>query len=121
MPRGGTMLVGATHEETGFECATTHAGARGAARDRRARAVPVLAHATAVDHWAGLRPVTPDALPILGTDPGFPALLYACGFSRNGILLAPWAAEQLASTLIGGTDAPSLMPFRVAPVRDAPA
>lgn len=112
VPRRGTMIVGATHEDTGFACATT---ARGMASLRAiaAHAVPVLAHAAAVDHWAGLRPVTPDGLPILGADPRFPALWYACGFSRNGILLAPWAAERLASAMLGDADAASLARFGV--------
>ena len=37
-----------------------------------------------------------DTHPILGADPESPALVYACGYSRNGILFAPWAAAQLA-------------------------
>jgi Glycine/D-amino acid oxidases (deaminating) len=65
------------------------------------RAVPALREATVVAHWAGLRPMTPDGLPILGADPDHPQLLYACGYSRNGILLAPWAAERLAELLVG--------------------
>jgi glycine oxidase len=55
-----------------------------------------------LEHWAGLRPMASDGLPILGGDPQVPALCYACGFSRNGVLLAPWAAEQLLPVLMGG-------------------
>jgi glycine oxidase len=58
-----------------------------------------------IDHWAGLRPVSPDGLPILGADPEQPRLLYACGFSRNGILFAPWAAHQL--TALAASELPS--------------
>ncbi len=112
VPRAGTLLVGATTEEAAFECETTPRGLA-ALRAIAAHAVPVLNHAEVVEHWAGLRPVTPDGLPILGTEPSFPALSYACGFSRNGILLAPWAAAQLASSLDGGTEAGNLAPFRV--------
>jgi len=53
-----------------------------------------------------------DTHPILGADPDSPALVYACGYSRNGILFAPWAAEQLASVLTGDP-APALVPFYV--------
>ncbi len=112
IPRAGTLLVGATSEEAKFACETTPRGLA-ALRAIASHAVPVLSRAPVVEHWAGLRPVSPDGLPILGIDPSFPALSYACGFSRNGILLAPWAAEQLASSLGGEADAASLAPFRV--------
>jgi glycine oxidase len=120
VPRAGGLIVGATNEETGFECAVTPRGLA-ALRAIATRAIPVLGHAPVVDHWAGLRPVTSDGLPILGKDPTLPALFYACGYSRNGILLAPWAAEQLAPVLAGGVapaslDAFSVSRFDVAPI-----
>ena len=77
-----------------------------------ARAIPALANALVVDHWAGLRPMSLDTHPILGADPESPALVYACGYSRNGILFAPWAAAQLAGVLLGDAT-PELDPFRV--------
>jgi glycine oxidase ThiO len=110
VPRGETLLVGATSEEVGFTNAVTNDGLSellGIAQ----RAIPDLAGARVVEHWAGLRPVTPDALPILGEDPDVPGLIYACGFSRNGILLAPWAASQLATLLAGEGTPVSLDPF----------
>jgi glycine oxidase len=110
VPRGPSLLVGATSEEAGFHNAVTGDGRSellGIAR----RAIPELASARVVEHWAGLRPVTPDALPILGADPDVPGLIYACGFSRNGILLAPWAATQLAPLFDGGRAPSSLGPF----------
>jgi glycine/D-amino acid oxidase-like deaminating enzyme len=112
IPRAGTLIVGATSESAGFATSTTP---RGLAQLRAiaTHAVPVLSHAPVVDHWAGLRPLTPDGLPILGADPAMPSLLYACGFSRNGILLGPWAAEQLAPVLAGGAQPASLAAFRV--------
>jgi len=109
VPRGTTLLVGATSEEAGFKNAVTGDGQMellGIAQ----RAIPELASARVIEHWAGLRPVTPDALPILGRDPDIPGLIYACGFSRNGILLAPWAATQLAAVIAGEDDA-VLAPF----------
>ena len=104
VPRGATLLVGATSEEAGFQNAVTGDGRRELLAIAQ-RAIPELASARVVDHWAGLRPITPDALPILGADPDVPGLIYACGFSRNGILLAPWAATQLAA-LVGGAGSP---------------
>jgi glycine oxidase ThiO len=112
VPRGDTILIGATSEEAGFENETS-LGGLSALRSIAARAIPALATALVVDHWAGLRPMSLDTHPILGADPDSPALVYACGYSRNGILFAPWAAAQLAKALVG-EPAPELAPFDVA-------
>jgi len=112
IPRAGALIVGATSEETGFDAATTPRGLA-ALRATATRAIPVLGHAPLADHWAGLRPVTPDGLPILGVDPAVPALHYACGYSRNGILFAPWAADRLAMVLAGAPPSSALSAFRV--------
>ena len=111
VPRGDTVLIGATSEEAGFENETSLAGLA-ALRNIAARAVPSLSSAVVVDHWAGLRPMSLDGHPILGADPDSPALVYACGFSRNGILFAPWAAARLADVLVGN-ELTELHPFRV--------
>jgi glycine oxidase ThiO len=111
VPRGDTMLVGATSEEAGFESETSLQGLS-TLRSIATRLVPALSRSPVVDHWAGLRPMSLDTHPILGADPDFPALVYACGFSRNGILFAPWAAAQLAALLVG-REAPALAPFAI--------
>jgi glycine oxidase len=111
VPRADTVLVGATSEEAGFENETSLAGLS-VLRSIAARAIPALANALVVDHWAGLRPMSLDTHPILGVDPESPGLVYACGYSRNGILFAPWAAAQLAKVLLG-EPAPDMVPFRV--------
>jgi glycine/D-amino acid oxidase-like deaminating enzyme len=110
--RNGALVVGATSEEAGFESVTTPRGLK-ELRAIATRAIPGLAKANLVAHWAALRPVSTDGLPILGADPSLPALFYACGFSRNGILFAPWAADRLAQALAGGAAAEGLAPFRV--------
>jgi glycine oxidase ThiO len=111
VPRVDTLLVGATSEEAGFESETSLQGLS-ALRSIATRLVPALSRSPVVDHWAGLRPMSLDSHPILGTDPQAPALVYACGFSRNGILFAPWAAAQLAA-LLAGRDTPALAPFSI--------
>ena len=113
VPRGNSLLIGATSEETGFDSGTTDTGLA-SLREIAIRTIPGLQDARVVEHWAGLRPVTPDALPILGADPDVPALLYACGFSRNGILLAPWAAGQLAGLISQNQPSESLALFSAA-------
>ena len=95
--RGSRLLVGATMErgETSPRITT-------AARDALMKGVRALLPSLSVEpveQWAGLRPATPDGLPILGSDPSLPGLAYACGHFRNGILLVP-ATAAWAPTLI---------------------
>ena len=112
VPRGNSLVVGATSEDAGLDPSTTPRGLKDL-RAMAARAIPVLAHAPVLEHWAGLRPMAADGFPILGADPDVPAICYACGFSRNGILLAPWVAEQLLPVLMGGPLPESLKAFSI--------
>ena len=66
-----------------------------------------------MSHWAGLRPITPDRLPILGPDPDLPRLLYACGHGRNGILLAPITGEAIGALAVGAQSPHDLSPFAI--------
>jgi glycine/D-amino acid oxidase-like deaminating enzyme len=111
--RGGDRtLVGSTIEDVGFDARTTDAGIdwlrRGAVS-----ACPPLASGTVLDACAGLRPATPDLLPILGLDKEYSELIYACGHSRNGILLAPITA--MAISALAARDEPTwdLAPFAI--------
>ncbi|HEX6967145.1 MAG TPA: FAD-dependent oxidoreductase [Gemmatimonadaceae bacterium] len=113
VPRGDeNTVVGATMENAGFDVATTPDGM---ARVEAAGAeiAPVLAHARVLHRWSGLRPVTPDFLPILGRDPEVPSLLYACGHSRNGILLGPLSGDVVAALALGETPGYDLTPFAI--------
>lgn len=103
IPRSGQrILVGATAEQAGFHSHTTPRGIAFLLREAVAT-VPVLAGAPIAEVWAGLRPATPDSLPILGSDPEVDGLYYATGHYRNGILLAPITAEAMADVLTGRT------------------
>ncbi len=113
VPRGDRLLIGATSEDTGFELGTTDAGLSHL-RTVAARAVPSLRDAPVLEHWAGFRPMTPDTMPILGADSRDPRLFYAGGFSRNGILFAPWAAAHLAGLLAGERASEPLGLFSIA-------
>jgi len=102
-PQAGTALIGATVEDAGFDT-TVHPGALAHLRTLAAELLPALADPTLapeLDSWAGLRPATPDALPILGrihTDRPSRQLL-ATGHFRNGILLAPATAVVIADLI----------------------
>lgn len=100
VPRGDSLLVGATSEDVGFQMGTSSNGRR-FLRSVAEDITPELSHAAVLDHWSAFRPMTPDGLPIVGPDSRFHHLVYACGYSRNGILMAPWAARQIANVISG--------------------
>ncbi|HWA40739.1 MAG TPA: FAD-dependent oxidoreductase, partial [Gemmatimonadales bacterium] len=78
VPRGDEAIVGSTMEAAGFRAETTPAGL--ASLFARASAlVPALAHLEVRRTWAGLRPGTPDGLPIIGREPRTEGLWYATG------------------------------------------
>jgi glycine oxidase len=112
VPRGDRILVGATMERVGFDARTTGA-ALGELRAGGAAMWPPIAAAAAAAEWAGLRPVTPDLLPIIGPDPDHPALIYACGHSRHGILMAPLTGDCVAALVAGVAPPADLHAFRV--------
>ena len=100
IPRSdGRLLVGATVEEAGFDKRTDPDTIH---RLRRAalELVPELRDARILEDWAGLRPGTPDSLPILGptVTPGY---YVATGHFRDGILLAPVTARVMTDVLDG--------------------
>ena len=112
----GRVLVGATVEEAGFDTTVDEAAARQLVA-AAASALPGFRAAPVVAHWAGLRPGTPDGLPILGEDPALPGLVYATGHYRNGILLAPLTAA-IVGAIARGEDPPvEIAPF--SPARPA--
>lgn len=112
VPRSdGRVLVGATMERRGFAARPTAGGVH-ALLGAALRAIPRLASAPVVEQWAGLRPGTPDGLPILGPDPDVAGLIHATGHFRNGILLAPITAELIADVVTGAAPALALEPFR---------
>jgi glycine oxidase len=113
VPRGDRTLVGSTLERVGFNARTTAAALH---RLHRAAAAlcPALTDARVADSWAGLRPVTPDFQPVIGPDPEFPALIYACGHGKNGILLGPLTGECVASLVAGSVSPVDLAPFAIA-------
>jgi glycine oxidase len=95
----GSLSVGATMEEAGFDERATVAGVRdllGAATEL----MPALWQATFAGARVGLRPATPDEMPIMGRSHVYPGLFYATGHFRNGILLAPLTARVLADLVL---------------------
>lgn len=102
LPRGPDVILGSTMERAGFDAGTTDEGLEEIRRGA-VRLCPAVAQASTRRSWAGLRPVTPDGLPILGADPEIIGLWYATGHGRNGILLAGITGEIIGDLLATGT------------------
>jgi len=103
----GDVLVGATVEEAGFDERETVAGVR----DLLEAVCELTPHAWAAGFSGarvGLRPGTPDDLPIIGASRVQPNLFYATGHYRNGVLLAPLTAELVADAMLDGKMDPAL-------------
>jgi glycine oxidase len=95
----GRVVIGATVEERGFDTHVTAGGVLELLREAY-RALPDVAELELVDTAAGLRPGTPDNVPLIG--PGAIAgLVVATGHFRNGILLAPITADLVVAELAG--------------------
>ncbi|MFK4038152.1 glycine oxidase ThiO [Nonomuraea wenchangensis] len=94
VPRGdGELVVGATQEELGFDTRVTAGGLYELLRDAR-ELVPGVTELELADVVAGLRPGTPDNVPIVG--PAGDGLVLATGHHRGGVLLAPLTAALVA-------------------------
>ena len=107
----GRVLVGATVEYVCFQKGIT-AGGIFSLLAAALEVAPALRNSEILETWSGLRPDTPDHLPILGPS-GVDNLLLATGHFRNGILLAPITAELIASLVLSGRSPSELIPFSV--------
>ena len=114
----GRVLLGSTRERAGFDKRVTM-GAAAALLGAAAAVAPGLAGLSVERTYAGLRPGTPDELPILGPARDLPGLFCAAGLYRSGILLAPATAAALADLILDGATA---LPLRgLGPGRPQPA
>ena len=115
VPRAAGLLptraiIGATVEDAGFD-KTVHPADIAHLRNLAAGLLPSLACAPELETWAGLRPATPDGLPLLGPLPGQPNRFLATGHYRNGILLAPATAHVMAQLLSNEPASIDLSPY----------
>jgi glycine oxidase len=103
----GTLLVGATVEDAGFDESITTSGLQ-SLTTAVSRLLPRAASAALIDARAGLRPASPDGLPFIGRLDRAPNVMMATGHYRNGILLAPLTAALVASSLLDREEDPML-------------
>jgi len=105
--RDGRILIGSTLEHEGFVKAIT-AEAKADLHRAAMELFPSLRHAPIENHWAGLRPGSPQGIPYIGAYPGIRGLYCNAGHYRNGLVTGP-ASARLAADLLLGRD-PSLDP-----------
>ena len=105
--RDGSLLVGATVEEVGFDERATVSGVT-TLLSAAADLLPAARDAGFNEVRVGLRPSTPDDLPALGWSRAVPNLVHATGHYRNGILLAPLTARLVADLILDGREDPLL-------------
>ena len=99
VPRdGGRLVLGATQREAGFDTEVTAGGVRELLTDSEC-VLPAIAEYILDEAAAGLRPGSPDNLPVIGELEA--GVLAATGHHRHGILLAPLTAEAILALLRG--------------------
>jgi len=111
VPRAdGTLIIGATTEEKGFDAQMTAGGVL-ALLDAAWRALPGVEELPVKEMWVGHRPGCRDDAPILGPAAGLDGLVLATGHHRNGILLAPLTADAISCLVLTGRIDPHIAPF----------
>ncbi len=110
IPRGDSILVGATKEEMGFDLAVTEQGTSWLS-STALRLVPALGEGKVQAAWAGLRPKTPDSHPILGPLLPWENVLVAAGHNSVGIILSAITGQCIAEMVATRHTPPLIQPF----------
>ena len=105
--RDGSLLVGATVEDVGFDESSTPDAVRSLSV-AAAELIPAARGARIAGVRVGLRPETPDGLPLVGRSSTMPSVFYATGHYRTGVLLAPLTARLIADLVLDGREDPLL-------------
>lgn len=95
----GTLMIGSTHEETGFDTDTTVEAAAQMSRNAL-RKMPQLATLRMVRQWAGLRVMTPDSYPVYAQSPSHPGAFVA--LCHSGVTLAGLHSDLIAAAVAAG-------------------
>lgn len=108
----GNILIGSTREFVGFDRRTTFTGIRTIA-SRIAPVIPALQRVPVIRTFGGLRPYTPDGLPILGKVAGLEGFIMAAGHEGDGIALSAITGELIADLIAFGRAQFPLDAFRL--------
>jgi len=109
--RDGHVLVGSTLEDAGFDKATDASTCQ-RLHVEAAELLPSLEGLQPIRHWAGLRPGSPDNLPVIDRHPDFDNVFVNVGHYRYGVTLAPASAELLTDVMEDTTPAVDPTPYR---------
>ncbi len=108
----GNLLLGSTREFVGFDKRTTFEGINNILKNT-SRIIPQLKNMHIIRSFAGLRPYTPDGLPILGKVQGIEGFIMAAGHEGDGMALSPITGELIAELIDTGETSISLDHFRL--------
>ncbi len=109
--RDGHVLVGSTLEDAGFD-KSTDAATRQRLHLEAAELLPALGALQPVRHWAGLRPGSPDNIPVIDRHPDFENVFVNSGHYRYGVTMAPASAALLVDLIEGLAPALDPGPYR---------
>ena len=107
----GRLLIGSTLEQAGFDKSVTDEGLL-QLKQFAATLVPSLQDCQVEQHWAGLRPGSPQGVPYIGEHPRIKGLYISTGHFRNGIVMAPGSAHLLADILLNRQPIVNPSPYR---------
>ncbi len=96
----GNILIGSTRQFAGFDTRSTFRGLQALVR-QMVELVPHVAEMHLIRAYAGLRPSTPDGLPIIEASPGVSGFFVAAGHEGDGIALSPVTGEMIAGLVAG--------------------
>lgn len=111
--RSGNILLGSTREFTGFDAETTTEAINAIAKNA-IEVMPRIKDLDVIRSFAGLRPYSPDGLPILGTVKGIKGFYLATGHSGDGVSLAPITGKLMAELILYSETSLDLKPFSLA-------
>jgi D-amino-acid dehydrogenase len=118
-PLGDRLRIGGTMEFSGLNTRLDHRRIESIVSGARASLAPWQDEPT--DHWAGMRPILPDGLPLLDRAAGYDNVYLATGYSMQGVTLAAPAGRALAELVATGKRPPELAPFALERVRRPPS
>lgn len=98
--RDGCVLTGSTVEHADFDKSITPGGLS-ELKSAAISMVPALGYCQVEQHWAGLRPGSPEGVPYIGAHPDIQGLYVNTGHFRNGLVLAPASARLMADIVLG--------------------
>jgi glycine oxidase len=107
----GHVLAGSTLEYAGFDKTITEQG-RQQLQSAAEAIMPALADVPIVNHWAGLRPGSPDGIPYIGQHPRIKGLFVSVGHFRNGVAMGAASARLLADLILERNPIVDPAPYR---------